>query len=81
MHHARFADSQGVAGVTMPDIHYYVRPRNFFFSTFVIVFLFLCLLEWLRKKRITRSDLIFNIFVSLLIAGFMLFICGFGLPY
>jgi hypothetical protein len=59
---------------------YYVRPRNLFFSVFGLVFLFLCFLEWLDKKRITRADLRLNIVVSLVAAGFMLFVTWFGLP-
>jgi hypothetical protein len=59
---------------------YYVRPRNLFFTVFGLVFLFLCFLEWLDKKRITRADIRLNIFVSLVSAGFMLFVTWFGLP-
>jgi hypothetical protein len=50
---------------------YYVRPRNLFFIVFGLVFLFLCLLEWLDKKRITRADLRLNIVVSLVSVAFI----------
>jgi hypothetical protein len=59
---------------------YQFRPRNFFFFVFALVFLFLCFFQWFHKKRITRSDILDFIFVSLVFAGFMLFVCWFHLP-
>jgi hypothetical protein len=56
---------------------YHVPARTFFFFVLSLGFLFLCFLDWVRKKRIT---LVFNFVVALAFAAFLLFVTWFGLP-
>jgi hypothetical protein len=56
---------------------YYVNAWIFFAVVLGACFLFLCLLERLRKKQISLG---FNFFFALVVAAFLLFVTWFHLP-
>jgi energy-coupling factor transporter transmembrane protein EcfT len=61
----------------MKEQIYFVRAPIFFSFVLGLVFLVLCFLDRLRKKRMSLG---FNFLVALIVASFLLFVTWFGLP-